>query len=659
VRVTLDPRNPRLVKISDSKPASPAPRSTTEEAVNNRQLLVRLVGLAWRYRFHSLAVVGLNMLLVAASLSTLGLTGLSVDVLRQQVDATAAAPHWPFGLTPPTDWSGRQQVLLLAGLVLGFAALNAFLRYVATVSASDLTQKIVIQLRSDVYAKLQRLSFRFYDSNDSSSIINRTAGDVQSVRAFVDGVIIKVLTVALTLVVYLGYMLSMHVPLTIVCLATTPLLWVGAAIFSRKVQPAYREGSELVDEMILTLAENVQGQQVVKGFAREPEEVAKFAAANRRIRDQKDRIFWIISTFQPVMGLLTQLNMLILIGYGGYLVINGQLMLGAGLFVFSNLLHEFANQVGQITNVANTIQSSLIAARRVFEVLDADEEVVSPAQPVALPRARGAIRFDRVSFAYNAGETVLSDVSFEVRPGECLGIVGETGAGKTTLLNLISRFYDATSGTVSIDGIDVRRLHVDEHRRNLGLVFQEAFLFSHTVAANISFGRPDATPEEIERAARLASAHEFIDGLPDRYDTVIGEHGCNLSGGQRQRLSIARAMLLDPPILIMDDATAAVDSETEHEIRDAVEGAMSGRTSIIVSNRLSSLRRADRILVLQGGRVTHQGAHEQLLRVCPSYRRLAELQFAQQFDDATIPASEPKAPSSRNVFVTSQSGGMN
>ncbi len=639
----------------DASPAEPpAPSAAT---YSNRELLGRLLGLAWRYRLHSLLVLTLNVALVALSLGALGMTGLGVDVLRGQIDPTASAPRWPFGFAPPPDWSGMRQVALIAGLVFAFALLTALLRYLATISASDLTQKIVIRLRSDVYAKLQRLSFRFYDSNDSSSIINRTAGDVQAVRGFVDGVVIKVLTVALTLLVYLVYMLGMHVPLTIACLATTPLLAVGAAIFSRKVQPEYRRSSELVDEAILTLAENVQGQQVVKGFAREPHEVAKFAAANRAIRDQKDRIFWKVSTFQPIMGFLTQVNMLVLIGYGGYLVIHGQLMLGAGLFVFSNLMHEFANQVGHITNIANTIQSSLVAARRVFEVLDAPEEVRSPTAPAPLPRAQGDVRFERVTFGYDPEEPVLHEVSFDARPGECVGIVGETGSGKTSLLSLIPRFYDATAGRVTIDGIDVRRLELDELRRNVGIVFQEAFLFSHTVAANIAFGRPDATPAQIERAARLAAAHEFIVGLQHGYDTIIGEHGSNLSGGQRQRLSIARALLLDPPILLMDDATAAVDSETEHEIRRAVELAMRGRTTLIVSNRLSTLRRADRILVLQAGRITHAGTHDQLVRSCPYYRTLAELQFADQWDEGLSSLDVSEIPvASRASSMTTAAG---
>jgi ATP-binding cassette subfamily B protein len=325
--------------------------------------------------------------------------------------------------------------------------------------------------------------------------------------------------------------------------------------------------------------------------------------------------------------------MLVLIGYGGYLVIQNEVRLGAGLFVFANLLHEFANQVSQITNIANTIQSSLIGAERVFAVLDAPVQIESPAGALPLSRAKGGVCFNHVTFEYVPGRRVLADVSFQVAPGECLAVTGETGAGKSTLLSLLMRFYDATGGTVLVDGVDVRRYDVDQLRRNMGLVFQDSFLFSNTVAANIAFGCPDATPGQIERAARTAAAHEFIAEMPEQYESLVGEHGANLSGGQRQRLSLARALLLDPPILLLDDATASIDPETEHEIQEALAGAAQGRTTIVVSNRVSTLRRADRIIVLQHGVVVATGTHEQLLRQGGYYRRLAELQFADQIEE--------------------------
>jgi ATP-binding cassette subfamily B protein len=428
-------------------------------------------------------------------------------------------------------------------------------------------------------------------------------------------------------------MLSMHVRLTLACLATTPLLWAGAALFSRIVQPAYRTASQLGDVMIRTLVENLQGIQVVKGFAREPEQAEKFREANHNIRDLKKSIFFRISTFQPAMGLLTQVNMLILIGFGGTLVIRGQLALGAGLFVFANLLHEFANQVGQITNIVNSIQSSLASAERVFEVLDEPVLIASPPDAIRLPGVKHSIEFDHVTFGYHPERPVLRDISLKINAGECLGITGPTGSGKTTLLSLLKRFYDVTEGSIRLDGTDIRRLNLDDVRRSMGIVFQESFLFSNTVAANIAFGIPEATAEQIEDAAIIASADGFIRELPDGYGSMVGEHGSNLSGGQRQRLALARAILTNPTILLLDDATASVDPETEHEIREAMVTAMRGRTTIVVSNRLSTLRQTDRIVVLRDGTIDAVGTHAQLIESCDYYRKLAELQITDFFEE--------------------------
>ncbi|MFO1006638.1 MAG: ABC transporter ATP-binding protein [Planctomycetaceae bacterium] len=617
--------------MSASPSAATGPiTASASEAIkpSNWVLLRRLIAIGFEYRRGCVEMIAMHLGLVALTLSGLGLTGLGIDYIRSVIEPDSTTPQWPFGIVPPTSWTPMQVVLAIAGAVMIAGLLTALLRYFAAIAAARLTQRVLLRLRSDVYEKLQQLNFDFYDSGESSSIINRAAGDVSSVRSFVDGVIIKVLSVLLTLIVYLIYMLRVHVPLTLVCLSTTPLLWLGASRFSRIVQPAYRKASELGDAMVRTLVENLQGIHVVKGFAREPEEIARFDQANDAIQDEKESIFWMLSTWQPTIGFLTQVNMLILIGYGGWLVIKGEMALGSGLFVFANLLHEFANQVSQITAVANTIQSSLVSSQRVFEVLDTPIRIVSPPNAVVLPRARGEIAFDAATFSYKPGTPVLRDISFTVKPGECLAITGETGAGKSTLLSLLMRFYDVDRGVVCVDGHDVRSLNLDSLRKNIGIVFQEAFLFSHTVAANIAFGRPDATLDDIERAARIACADRFIDEKPDRYDTIVGEHGANLSGGQRQRLSIARALLLDPPILLFDDATASVDPETEHEIREALDSAMQGRTTLVVSNRLSTLRRADRILILEDGQVTAIGHHEELMHSSPYYRRLSELQFA-------------------------------
>ena len=596
-----------------------------------------MLQLAWRYRLGSLRVLIQQLLVVMLSMAVVGLTGLGIDFIRHRVDPASAPPSWPLGWQPPQDWSPMAVVALIAGLVQLVAIVSMVIRYRSAVTVADLTQRIVGQLRTDVYDKLQRLSFRFYDRNESGSIINRVTGDVQAVRGFVDGVLIQVIVTGLSLTLYLAYMLRVHVGLTLACLATTPLLWWLTVRCSRATRPLFKTNRDLADRMIRTLTENVQGAQVVKGFGREPQEMAKFAGNLRDIRDSKREVFRCLSIFQPLTGGLTQINMLVLLGYGGWLVTQDRLPLGEGLFVFTNLMHQFANQIGQLANISNSIQASIVAAQRIFEVLDAPEEVQNPAVPVPLPRARGRITFEDVTFGYTPELKALDSVSVDIRAGECVAVVGETGAGKSTLLALISRFYDPQQGRILIDGVDLRELDMHELRSQVGVVFQENFLFSHTIAANIAFGEPNASDDKIEGAARLAAAHEFIATLGERYETVVGEYGSNLSGGQRQRLAIARAMLLEPPILLLDDATAAIDPETEHEIHEAMDQAMQGRTTLIVAHRLSTLRRADRVIVLDRGRITQMGTHAELLRQPGHYRDNALLQMNDAATDETLP----------------------
>lgn len=607
-----------------------------DSALSNRELIRRLLALTWEYRAGCIRVVALQLLLLALGLAGLGFAGVGIDVVRFQVQPGARPPAWPFGLAPPADWGPVQVLALLAGGILGVAVIRALLNYAVTVQASRLVQrKIVVDLRARVYDKLQRLSFRFFDENASGSIINRVTRDVQGTRMFVDSVMMQSVVMILSLVVYAVYMVSIHLPLTAVCLLTTPLLAYLAATFSRRVRPAYLRNRELVDDLVRVLSEGVRGIRVIKSFARESEAVERFRKANRSVRDQNFWIFGQVSRFGPTIGFVTQVNLVLLLGYGGHLVLRGELALGTGMVVFAGLLQQFSAQVANISNIANSIQESLTAARRVFEVLDAPIEIQSAPGAVRRPRLEGGVTFDRVTFGYRDGTVALHEVDFTAAPGDCVAILGSTGSGKSTLLSLIARFYDPTAGRVLIDGIDARDLDLDDLRRNIGLVFQENFLFSNTVAANIAFGHPDATAEQVERAARITAAHGFITRLPNGYQTLLGEDGVDLSGGQRQRLALARAILLEPAILLLDDPTAAIDAGTESEILDAMEAAMRGRTTFVVAHRLSTLRRADRILVLSGGRIVESGTHDELMARDGTYRQTARLQLA-DFEDLQV-----------------------
>lgn len=609
-------------------PSAPPPFELTDSKTSNWALIRRLLGLGWRYRAGCIKVLLQQLTLVSVGLGILGLTGLGIDVIRDHVDPSAAPPRWPFGVVPPTTWSALTVVGAITTTIVCLALLNTILRYWATVSASRLAQTIIVQLRTDVYDKLQRLSFRFFDTNNSSSLINRVAGDVQAVRVFVDGVLVEVIVILLSLLVYMYYMLNIHVTLTLACLATTPLLWATAVKFSSLVKPAYVENRRLIDRMVRIIVENTLGMAVVKGFAQEENQIEKFRAANDDIKDKKQEIFWLITMFQPFMAMLTKLNLAVLLGYGGYLIVTDKINLGVGLFVFAGLLQRFADQVGQITNITNRIQASLTGAGRVFEVLDAPIEIQNPPNAIRIPRAGGEVRFENVSFGYG-DDPILHDVNLEALPGQCVAIVGPTGAGKSTLLSLIPRLYDPTAGRLLIDGRDVRQWNLDDLRGNIGFVFQESFVFSHTAASNIAFGHPQAARGDVERAAKLAAAHDFLVELPDGYDTVIGEHGCNLSGGQRQRLAIARALLLDPPILVFDDPTASIDPRTEDGILEAMENAMRGRTTFVVAHRLATLRRADMVVVLENGRIAQIGTPDELIKQDGHFSTIAGLQLGE------------------------------
>ncbi len=608
-----------------------------DAATPAKSLIPRLLRLSWRYRAGCIRVILIQLALLTLGLTGLGVTGLGIDYIRSVVQPGSPSPRWPFGWAPPADWTVLNVLFLIGSGVFLLAAFRSVLNYAFAISSARLIEgQVVAGLRTLVYDRLQQLSFRFFDAHASGTLINRVTGDTRAIANFINGVLIQAFIMVLSLAFYLAYMVSIHPPLTLACLATTPLIWILSSLFSKRVQPGYRRNRELVDALILKAAEVIQGISVIKGFAQEDAERERFGAANREVRRQQQKIFWIVSVFTPSISFMTQINLTILLLYGGTLVIRGDLPLGTGFIVFAGLLQQFSGQVSNLAGIANTAQQSLVGAARVFEIVDTPVEITSPPSGAlkldGVP-VRGAIEFHRVSFHYLPGEPVLNDISFVAEPGQTIGILGEVGSGKSTLLSLVPRFYDPIEGHVRLDGRNLRDYDIESLRRQVGLVFQESFLFSNTVAANIAFGNPDCTPADIERAARLAAAHEFINDMQDGYDTVLQEGGSNLSGGQRQRLAIARALLLNPSILVLDDPTAAVDSHTEQEILRALASAREGRTTLLVSNRIAALQQADRVVVLERGRIAQQGRPAELLNRDGLFRRTALVQFA-AFEEA-------------------------
>jgi ATP-binding cassette subfamily B protein len=611
-------------------PVAPEPSSGQGHAVlSNSAIVRRLLAITWRYRGGCIRVVCIQLALLTMAIFGLSFTGVAIDYMRRWVHGAPSAAFTVFHVAIPARTPPMEVVAVLSGLILALALLRAALTYVYAVQVNKIVeQSFTVDLRGEIYDHLQQLSFRFFDAHTTGSIIARVTSDVQSVRMFVDQVLIQSMILAVSATVYIAYMASLSPTLAAACLATTPFLCLMAAAFSRRIQPEYARNKALVDRMLHLLTECVKGMSVTKGFGRERECRARLERANARVFEQQYHIFWKVSLFTPTAWFLSRINTIVLLGYGGWLVLHRGFPLGSGLVVFAGLLDQFAVQVNNVATIANSAQQSITGARRVFEILDAPLEVRNAEGARRFARLRGSVRFDSVGFEFGKVDAVLRDINLEVEPGQCVAILGATGAGKSLLMSLLPRFFDVTSGRILVDGTDVRSLHLDDLRHNIGIVFQESFLFSNTVAANIAFGNPEANQAQIEAAARVACAHDFIVSLPHGYQTVLSEGGSSLSGGQRQRLAIARAILKQPSILLLDDPTAAIDSETEHEIYEALGRAIEGRTTFIVAHRISTLRRADFVIVMERGRIVQRGTHEELLRSPGPYLHVANLQLA-------------------------------
>ncbi len=578
----------------------------------SRSVVPRLFGLAWAYKGDCLLALCIQTLLVCLTIAGLGISGLAIDVIRHAVDVHAPAPRWPGGLRLPSTWSNVRLIFTAGFVVLGIAILRALLSFFYGTTTGRLVQgKVVPALRESVYAKLQRMSFRFFDATASGAIINRVTGDVQNVRAFVDQVLLQGLALALGLTLSVSYMAKTHLGLTLACVASAPLLALTSLRFSSQAKPAYERSRELLDRLVTVVAESIAGIAVVKGFARESERKRVFEDQSHTLRAHQQHLFKRVSTFSPTVDFLSQINLVVLLAYGGHLVMTQKVTLGDAI-VFAGLLQQYAASVANVANIVNSLQLSLISARRVFEILDAPVGVPTVANGLQPKPFAPQIELRDVEFSYDVSGIALRRLDLKVAAGSTVVLFGETGSGKSTLLALLPRFYDATRGQVIISGFDVRDFDLGFLRGRIGFMFQESTLFSTTIADNIAFGAPSASQAEIEDAAKLVAAHDFVSRMPGGYESNLDEGGRNLSGGERQRLALARALLPNPQILLLDDPTAALDNATEAQVMQALMRAKQGRTTLIATHRLPLCQIADEIVILERGEIVEKGTHAAL-----------------------------------------------
>ena len=596
------------------------------ERPSYRRTFWRLLGFLKPYKWSLVVSIVLAIGSQAAAVAIAFITGSG---LEHALRAGDRGTIWKYGLAILAFGLIRSLLMMGRRLISGRQALG-----------------VEFDMRNAMYAKLQRLSFRFYDRHQTGQLMSRATVDLQAVRFFLGYGLIFFFQHVTTIIGVTVVMFVVDWRLALAATAITPLIVIVAYRYSSISHPVLRDVQQKMADVATVAEESIVGVHVVKSFAQERKRSGQFARRSeavfgRSVDANRQRALYV-----PLLSFLPLLAQAVVLLYGGRMVVSGQLNFGQ-FIAFNVLVVMLVMPLRMLGMWIGQAQRATASGERIFEVMDEPEDVADRPDAADLPPGDGHVRFEKISFGYDEQRPVLQGIDLDVEPGKTVALIGHTGSGKTTLASLVPRFYDVTDGRIAIDGADIRDVKLHSLRGQIGIVAQDPFLFSATIRENIAFGRPDASQEEIEEAARLAQAAEFIDDLPDGYDTVVGERGITLSGGQRQRLAIARALLVDPRILILDDATASVDATTEARIRLGLREAMKGRTTIIIAHRLSTLALADELVVLDRGRLVARGTHEELLERSPVYREiyehgLLEREFAERVE-ARAEAAEASA----------------